>query len=119
MKNKGSSVNKPLTTNQEDEESTGPGFIRLSGMVWAATVRDVKNLLSDCKVSKVHLIRNNGKATGDGIVMLDDEADVEKALRDATQKYINFIKYPKFEVKIRSRTRTNPWVMGTIQQLKI
>jgi len=61
----------------ENEDNT---FIQLRGLIWSATVEDIKKFLSDCKVKKVVIKKNeHGRPTGDAFVQLDSEGDVDKA----------------------------------------
>jgi len=61
----------------ENEDNT---FIQLRGLVWSATVEDIKKFLHDCKVKKVVIKKNEqGRPTGDAFVQLDSEGDVDKA----------------------------------------
>ena len=60
----------------------GPGYVKLTGMVWTATEEDVRNLLFDCDVTQVLFLMNEyGKPTGDGLVELSDKSYVEVAKR--------------------------------------
>jgi len=60
----------------------GPGYVKLTGMVWTATEEDVRNLLFDCDVTQVLFLMNEyGKPTGDGLVELSDKSFVEVAKR--------------------------------------
>jgi len=61
----------------ENEDNT---FIQLRGLIWSATVEDIKKFLHDCKVKKVVIKKNEqGRPTGDAFVQLDSEGDVDKA----------------------------------------
>jgi len=61
----------------ENEENT---FIQLRGLIWSATVEDIKKFLHDCKVKKVVIKKNeHGRPTGDAFLQLDSEVDVDKA----------------------------------------
>jgi len=57
-----------------------PSAIRLKGLVWSATEKDIKSFLHDCDVTKVEIATNErGKPTGEAIVHLLSKSDVEKA----------------------------------------
>ena len=61
----------------ETEENT---FIHLRGLVWSATVEDIKTFLHDCQVKQVVLTKDErGRSTGDAFVHLESEEDVDKA----------------------------------------
>jgi len=69
----------------DTEENT---FIQLRGLIWSATVEDIKKFLHDCKVKKVVIKKNEqGRPTGDAFVQLDSETDVEKA-KSHNRKYL-------------------------------
>merc|ERR1712106_394052 len=62
----------------ENEENT---FIRLRGLVWNATEDDIRTFLHDSKIKEVILTANaKGKPSGDALVHLETEVDVEKAM---------------------------------------
>eukprot|EP00092_Neocalanus_flemingeri_P057764 GFUD01068728.1.p1 GENE.GFUD01068728.1~~GFUD01068728.1.p1 ORF type:complete len:695 (+),score=186.75 GFUD01068728.1:59-2086(+) len=62
----------------DTEENT---FIRLRGLVWSATEKDIKTFLHDCNVKTVVLTTNErGKPSGDAFVHVESEADVDKAM---------------------------------------
>ena len=88
MNNQGP-VSDSLTSAPEGASGgvSAPGYVKLSGMVWTATEKDVRNLLHDCNVSQVIFTMNGrGKPTGDGFVKLADIADVVKARRHNKEK---------------------------------
>eukprot|EP00092_Neocalanus_flemingeri_P009845 GFUD01010609.1.p1 GENE.GFUD01010609.1~~GFUD01010609.1.p1 ORF type:complete len:665 (+),score=138.94 GFUD01010609.1:239-2233(+) len=69
----------------ENEENT---FIRLKGLVWSATAKDIRTFLKGCNVKEVVLTTtSNGKPSGNAYVHLESEADVQKALAH-NRKYL-------------------------------
>jgi len=71
---------KKHTMKMEKVETEENTFIRLRGLVWSATVEDIKKFLHDCQVKKVVLKKDErGRATGDAFVQLEKEEDVDKA----------------------------------------
>eukprot|EP00092_Neocalanus_flemingeri_P090016 GFUD01113990.1.p1 GENE.GFUD01113990.1~~GFUD01113990.1.p1 ORF type:complete len:271 (+),score=68.81 GFUD01113990.1:122-814(+) len=62
----------------DTEENT---FIRLKGLVWSATAKDIRTFLKGCNVKEVVLTTtSNGKPSGNAFVHLESEDDVQKAL---------------------------------------
>merc|ERR1719228_2332433 len=63
-------------------------YIRLKGLVWSATEDDIEIFLHDCKVKELFLTTNEkGKPTGEAYVQLENEDDVEKAMKH-NKKYL-------------------------------
>ena len=63
----------------KDDETNS--FIRLRGLVWSATEKDIRNLLHDCNVKEVFLTTNDrGKPSGEAFVHLHDCGDASKAM---------------------------------------
>ena len=61
----------------ETEENT---FIQLRGLIWSATVEDIKKFLYDTKIKKTIIKKNeSGRPTGDAFVQLASELDVVKS----------------------------------------
>ena len=56
-------------------------LVKLSGLVWRATERDVRRFLGDCGVQAVvMMLTAAGKPSGDAVVKLHTEEDVTRAL---------------------------------------
>ena len=50
---------------------SGPGFVKLSGMVWTVSEEDIIKFLHDCSVKDIRLIDNEeGKPSGTAVVKL-------------------------------------------------
>jgi len=74
----GKDVRKINKTEKVDDHK--PPVIRLKGLVWSATEKDIKAFLNDCNVTKIEIATNErGKPTGEAIVHLLSKSDVEKA----------------------------------------
>ena len=60
-------------------------LVKLSGLEWSATERDVGNFLGDCGVRKIVMVKSSGRPSGDAVVKLETEEDVRKAVRHNRQ----------------------------------
>ena len=60
-------------------------LVKLSGLVWRATERDVRRFLGDCGVRKIVMVKSSGRPSGDAVVKLETEEDVRKAVRHNRQ----------------------------------
>ena len=71
-----------------NKENEGPGYIKMSGMVWSANEDDITAFLLDCNVKEVILLKTEtGRPAGDAVVELATLADVERAKKH-NRKYI-------------------------------
>ena len=62
-------------------------LVKLSGLVWRATERDVRRFLGDCGVQAVVMtVTAGGKPSGDAVVKLHTEEDVTRALGHNRQR---------------------------------
>ena len=55
--------------------------MKLSGLEWRATEREVRCFLGDCGVRKIVMVKSSGRPSGDAVVKLETQEDVRKALR--------------------------------------
>ena len=55
-------------------------LMKLSGLEWRATERDVRCFLGDCGVRKIVMVKSSGRPSGDAVVKLETEEDVRKAV---------------------------------------
>ena len=70
----------PPPGGSKNKESSGPGFIKMSGMVWSANEDDITEFLSDCNIKEILLLKTEtGRPAGDAVVELETLADVERA----------------------------------------
>ena len=60
-------------------------LVKLSGLEWRATERDVRRFLGDCGVRKIVMVKSSGRPSGDAVVKLQTEDDVRKAVRHNRQ----------------------------------
>ena len=60
-------------------------LVKLSGLEWRATERDVRLFLGDCGVRKIVMVRSSGRPSGDAVLKLETEEDVRKAVRHNRQ----------------------------------
>jgi len=71
-----------------NKESSDPGYIKMSGMVWSANDDDITEFLYDCNIKKILLLKTEtGRPSGDAVVELATLADVERAKKH-NRKYI-------------------------------
>jgi len=83
------SVLRPMPSSSPQSSSfgqsrsgSGPGFVRLSGMVWTVSEEDILNFLHDCTVREIRLIpTEDGKPSGTAVVKLGGQDDVLNAVR--------------------------------------
>ena len=60
-------------------------LVKLSGLEWRVTERDVRSFLGDCGVRKIVMVKSSGRPSGDAVVKLETEEDVRKAVRHNRQ----------------------------------
>ena len=66
------------TARLENEDNT---FIRMKGLVWSATIEDIRSFLHDSNIKEIILTTNDrGKPSGEAFVSLETEDDVEMAM---------------------------------------
>ena len=79
-------TNKSTTASATTPASSGPHYVKLSGMVWSATNEDIKTFLSDVSIKNIKLIMNDeGRPSGIGVVEVMSEDDVTRAMRHNRQ----------------------------------
>ena len=75
-------ADKPKNSNQGyDETEFNENAVELTCLPWTATEDDIKRFLGDCKIVKIVILLNDhGKPSGNAKVLLEQKADLEKAL---------------------------------------
>lgn len=79
--------NDDSQNNDNDDSSDGPKYIRLRGLPWSATHKEILNFLKDINVvdgaDGIHLVtsRWDGKNTGEAFVAVQSQKDVNAAMK--------------------------------------